>query len=138
MFNDLLAVCRLKPFCYIVPSTDYDMKQHADNAQHAFSSDQAATLHLALPALEALHKAWTTRLSREKYSDFFPALQAGLRKIEEYYNRTAECDIYTFAMCCVPFLQVAFHTPAHNFTMFQCSTPPKRRSTFGSIGVLIS
>ena len=42
---------------FVVPLTDCNMKQHTDNAQHAFLSDQAATLHLALPALEALHKA---------------------------------------------------------------------------------
>ncbi|KAN0118456.1 hypothetical protein V8E52_005186 [Russula decolorans] len=34
---------------------------HADNAQQAFSSEQASTLHLAIPALEALHRAWSTR-----------------------------------------------------------------------------
>ena len=37
------------------------IEQHTDNVQHAFSSDRGTTLHLALPALEALHKAWTTR-----------------------------------------------------------------------------
>jgi hypothetical protein len=84
-------------------------KQHADNAQHAFSSDQAVTLHLALPALEALHKAWTNRLTREKYKDFLPALQAGLAKIEECYDRTADSDTYTFAMrCVVPLLSVPY------------------------------
>jgi len=76
----------LKIFHCVVLFTDHDMKQHVDNAQQAFSSDQLATLHLALPALEALHKAWTTRLSHGKYKDFFPALQARLTKVEEYYN----------------------------------------------------
>jgi hypothetical protein len=74
-------------------------QQHADKAQHAFSSDQGTTLHLALPALEALHKAWSTRLTREKYHDFAPALEAGLEKVTEYYERTADLDAYTFAMC---------------------------------------
>lgn len=72
--------------------------------QHAFSSDQAPTLHLALPALEALHKAWSTRLTREKYSKFIPALEAGLSKIGEYYDRTSDSDVYTFAMHCVVLL----------------------------------
>ena len=84
------------------------MKQHADNAQQAFSSDQVATLHLALPTLEALHKAWTTRLTREKYKDFVPSLQAGLTKIEEYYDRTSDSDTYTFAMRCVPLITVCY------------------------------
>jgi hypothetical protein len=75
------------------------MQQRADSAQHAFSSDQGTTLHLALPALEALHKAWSTRLKREKYQYFAPALDAGLEKIAEYYERTADLDAYTFVMC---------------------------------------
>jgi hypothetical protein len=74
------------------------VKQHADNAQQAFSSDQGPSLHLALPALEVLHKAWTKRAARIKYGDFVPALNAGLAKIEEYYDRTAQSDAYTFAM----------------------------------------
>lgn len=74
------------------------MPQHADNAQHAFSSDQGTTLHLALPALEALHKAWSTRLKRDKYHEFTRALKAGIAKIEEYYERTSDSDAYTFVM----------------------------------------
>lgn len=88
--------------------SDHDMKQHADNAQQAFSSDQAATLHLALPVLEALHKAWTIRLSCSKYNDFLPALKAGLTKVEEYYDWTAESDTYTFVMHCIPLLTAPY------------------------------
>ncbi|KAF8219872.1 hypothetical protein L208DRAFT_1188116, partial [Tricholoma matsutake] len=68
----------------------------------AFSSDKGSTLHLALPALEALHKAWTKRAERIKYIDFVPALNAGLVKIAEYYDRTADSDVYTFAMLLDP------------------------------------
>lgn len=65
-------------------------------------------MHLALPALEALHKALTTQLAREKYKGFISALQAGLTKIEEYYDRTADSDTYTFSMRCVPLLIVCY------------------------------
>lgn len=95
LFNGLLAVC-LKLLLL-----NANTAKHADNAQQAFSSDQAPTLHLALPALEALHKAWSVRQDRVKYQDFVPALESGLAKIEEYYNRTADSDAYTFAMRCV-------------------------------------
>jgi len=72
--------------------------QHADNAQQAFSSDQASTLHLAIPALEALHRAWSSRAGRPKYERFAPALEAACRKIEEYYEKTAESPAYIMAM----------------------------------------
>ena len=67
-------------------------------------SDQGTTLNLALPTLEALHKAWTKRAARSKYHDFIPALEAGLAKIEEYYDHTADSDMYTFAICEITFL----------------------------------
>jgi hypothetical protein len=63
-------------------------KKHADNAQQAFSTDQGPTLHLALPALEALWKAWSTRRDREKYADFQDGL-IGVAKISGYYEKSA-------------------------------------------------
>ena len=73
--------------------------QHTDNAQHAFSPDHGTALHLALPALEGLHKAWSRRLMRAKYRHFVPALKAGLGKIEEYYERNPDSDASIFPMC---------------------------------------
>jgi hypothetical protein len=73
--------------------------RHADNAQQAFSSDEGPLLHLVIPALEALHQAWSTRIERPKYFDFRDALNAGTQKINKYYLCTAESDAYTFAMC---------------------------------------
>lgn len=78
--------------------------QHVDNAQQAFSSDQGPTLHLGLPALEALHKAWSSRATRPKYADFERAIDKGLLKVSEYYDKTASSDVYTLTMggcfCC--------------------------------------
>ena len=72
--------------------------KHADKAQHAFSSDQGPSLHLALPVLKALHKAWSTRASNLKYEPFYEALEAGTEKINVYYQKTADSDAYIFAM----------------------------------------
>ncbi|KAF8220030.1 hypothetical protein L208DRAFT_1336177, partial [Tricholoma matsutake] len=72
------------------------------NAQQALSSDRGSTLHLALPALAALHKSWTKQAECIKYFDFVPALNAGLAKIAEYYDCTADSDAYTFAMLVDP------------------------------------
>src|SRR5450432_1977784 len=72
--------------------------QHADNAQQAFSSEQVSTLHLAIPALEALHRAWSTQADRPKYERFVTALQAACTKIDEYYEKTTETPAYIMAM----------------------------------------
>jgi hypothetical protein len=91
------------------------LEQHSDNAQQAFSSDRGTTLHLALPALEALHKAWSKRVGHEKYGDFIPALSAGLAKIEEYYDRTSDSNAYTFAMCQIQSLLSLLPNPDYAF-----------------------
>ena len=70
----------------------------AEDAQQAFFSDKGPSLHRALPALERLHRAWSSRISSTKYSDFSEALEAGAGKINEYYEKTAESGAYTFSM----------------------------------------
>ncbi|KAG6894876.1 hypothetical protein C0992_004193 [Termitomyces sp. T32_za158] len=72
--------------------------QVAENAQQAFSAEDAPTLYNGLPALEALYEAWSKRQSLAQYSEFLDALAAGILKIEEYYEKTAESHAYTFAM----------------------------------------
>lgn len=71
----------------------------AEYAQQSFSSDCGPATHLALPALEALHKAWYTRSTKNEYIDFWPALEAGLQKVANYYEKTADSDAYFMAMC---------------------------------------
>ena len=72
--------------------------QHADHAQQAFSSEKASTLHLAIPALEALHRAWLSRAERPRFERFFPALEAAYKKIDEYYEKTTSSPAYILAM----------------------------------------
>ncbi|KIK76070.1 hypothetical protein PAXRUDRAFT_171002, partial [Paxillus rubicundulus Ve08.2h10] len=54
---------------------------HADNAQQSFSSDSGPSLYLALPALEALHKAWGSCSEQSKYEVFHTGLVAAVGKI---------------------------------------------------------
>lgn len=70
----------------------------AEYAQQSFSSDCGPATHLALPALESLHKAWHTRSTKADYIDFWPALEAGVAKISSYYEKTADSNAYIMAM----------------------------------------
>jgi hypothetical protein len=83
---------------YLLIIDNYDLLQHADRAQQAFSSDTSPSLHLALPALEALRKAWSTRRDKIKYSDFTHPLTQAINKITEYYEKSAESDAFILAM----------------------------------------
>ncbi|EMD32480.1 hypothetical protein CERSUDRAFT_32068, partial [Gelatoporia subvermispora B] len=79
----------------------------ADECQQRFSSERAPALHLALPALEDVHITWSRRLEDVKYSDFKPGLSAGLRKVEEYYERIADNDTYIMSMVLDPARRLA-------------------------------
>jgi len=88
----------LSLYCPLSSQLIHRVEQHADNAQQAFSSDTGPSLHLALPALEGLHKAWTSRSNSPKYSPFHAGLAAATNKIQEYYEKSAECDAYIIGM----------------------------------------
>ena len=93
-FADLLSVCELLHL-----NREFLIKpQYADVAQQAFSLDQGSTLHLAIPALEALHKAWLSRSDRLKYVRFAPALKAAAGKLDEYYEKTTKSPAYIMTM----------------------------------------
>jgi hypothetical protein len=99
-----LAECALTHPIYMLTS-DVSSLQYADNAQQAFSSDNTPTLHLAIPALEALYKAWSSRADaddRPKYLPFTPALRAACAKIDQYYEKTTESPAYIMSMSTYP------------------------------------
>ncbi|KAI5990906.1 hypothetical protein EDD15DRAFT_2169791 [Pisolithus albus] len=81
---------------------DAEWERYAEKAQHAFSTEQGPTLHTALPALEALHKAWSSRKDSAKYVDFSSGLEASLTKVNEYYEQTATSDAHIMAMLLDP------------------------------------
>jgi hypothetical protein len=72
--------------------------QYADVAQQAFSSDCGSTLHLVIPVLETLHKAWSSCAERLKYAWFTTSLQAAAAKIDEYYEKTTQSPAYIMAI----------------------------------------
>ena len=72
--------------------------QHANDSQQAFSLSSDPSLQNALPALERLHVAWEKASNKSRYSLFVPALKAGMLKLDQYYNRSAESDAHIMAM----------------------------------------
>ncbi|KIL55647.1 hypothetical protein M378DRAFT_57305, partial [Amanita muscaria Koide BX008] len=85
---------RVKQFCNLLV--------HADKAQQAFSSATAPSLHNALPVIEALHAAWSSRAEKTRYAPFKDGLLAAAEKLDGYYQKTAESDAHIFAMVLHP------------------------------------
>ena len=64
------------------------------------------TLHLVIPALEALYKAWSNQAEaddRPRFQPFSPALYVACAKIDEYYEKTTESPAYIMSMSMNPF-----------------------------------
>ena len=69
-----------------------------DDAQQAFSYDSRPCLQSGIPALEALHTAWKNCSNNAKYALFSHGLEKAMEKVEEYYDKMATSDAYTFVM----------------------------------------
>jgi hypothetical protein len=72
--------------------------QYANDAQQAFSSSSAPSLQNALPVLERMHAAWEKASNKPRYSTFISALDSGMQKLDQYYQRSAESDAHIMAM----------------------------------------
>jgi hypothetical protein len=85
-----------------------------------------STLHLAIPALEALHRAWSSRAERPKYERFFPALEAAYKKIDNYYEKTTKSPAYVLAMSMwSPFMLINY-----TFNILLVLNPKEKMSYF--------
>jgi hypothetical protein len=56
------------------------------------------TLQLALPAIEQLYISWEKASSKSQYNSFVPVLNAGMAKLNTYYECSAESDAHIMAM----------------------------------------
>ena len=72
--------------------------QHANDTQQAFLLSRNPSLQNALPALERMYAAWEKASSKSCYVFFVPALEAGMAKLDQYYQRSAASDTHIMAM----------------------------------------
>ncbi|KAF8240515.1 hypothetical protein L208DRAFT_1232243 [Tricholoma matsutake] len=59
-------------------------------------------IHYAIPVLEALHRAWSSRAGHSKFQLFAPTLHAACKKINEYYEKTTDSPAYIMSMILNP------------------------------------
>ena len=71
----------------------------ANKYHQLFSPDKSPMLRCVIPALESLCTKWEKKLVDPKYSVFHPALQAGLDKLDKYYVKLNNLDIYILSLC---------------------------------------
>ncbi|KAG2049981.1 hypothetical protein BDR06DRAFT_1067076 [Suillus hirtellus] len=115
-----------------------DLLSYADVTQQAFSSECGSTLHLTIPALKTLYRAWSSCAKRSKYAWFTPLLQAAAAKVDEYYERTMQPPAYIMAMCTVEEVFKACYHELNEEAMFLSSSQPtSKKSEAGGLKSLI-
>nr|VWO96606.1 C2H2-type domain-containing protein [Ganoderma boninense] len=85
-----------------------EILEDADKYHQLFSSDKVPTLHRVVPALEALCTKWEKKLDDPKYAVFHPALQAGLDKLNKYYTKLDNSDVYILALLLHPYYKLRY------------------------------
>lgn len=73
--------------------------QDANCYQQAFSSDKAPTLYRAISAMEALCTRWEKKSEDPQYAIYHDAINAGLNKLQKYYEKIDNAPVYILAMC---------------------------------------
>ena len=94
-FLGLLSVC-----------VQYFIHQHwliccsmpTTHSKHFHLNSFISTLHLAIPVLEALYKAWSSQADHTKYQAFADTLYAACKKVDEYYEKTTKSPVYIMSM----------------------------------------
>ena len=84
--------------------------QTADKAQQAFSYSSIPTLSNAIPALEKLYTSWEKQRDLPEAEPFKNALEAALKKVNEYYVKTSESDAHIMAMRMSLFLVTIYNS----------------------------
>ena len=79
-------------------------------AQEALSYERTPTLSYSLPFFHAVVEEW--KHLKGVYPLLSPYIEIGIRKVEEYINKSKHSQTYLLAVCQSPFL---FYT-AHIFT----------------------
>ncbi len=68
--------------------------QDANRVQQLCSSTRVPTLHQVIPALETLASRWEAKAADPTYALFHDALNAGLEKINKYYQKLDDAWAY--------------------------------------------
>ena len=85
---------------YIFDTSIYfDLRvQTADKAQQAFSYSSIPTLCSAVLALEKLYATWEKQRDMPEAEPFKVSLDAALKKVNDYYQKTSDSDAHIMAM----------------------------------------
>jgi hypothetical protein len=88
----------LKPSDWQYVDDTCNIISDVNTIQHIFSQNHLATLWQVIPAFEELQTAWETKQKLPKFVPYKDAIQNGLDKIHQYYNKFDEKPVYMLAL----------------------------------------
>nr|VWP01648.1 Uncharacterized protein [Ganoderma boninense] len=77
--------------------------EDANDYQQICSSTRSPTLHQVIPVLENLATRWEVKAKNTKFEPFHDALEKGLAKINKYYKKLDNTDVYILALLLHPY-----------------------------------
>ena len=84
-----------------------------------FSSETELIIWKVLPILEAFANQWWEKANHPRYSDIKDAIEASLKTVYKYYNKTDASPVCIISLC----------TLSHHLTTTTISTNPHRSQT---------
>ncbi|KZO92047.1 hypothetical protein CALVIDRAFT_456369, partial [Calocera viscosa TUFC12733] len=87
-----------------------DILEFTHKGQQRLSADSHPTLYMAIPALESPMSTWE-KLQKGKYatdSSMLDVLEAGIKKMGEYYLKMEKSDAYVIAMILTPYVKMKY------------------------------
>ncbi|KAI1796502.1 hypothetical protein LXA43DRAFT_879770, partial [Ganoderma leucocontextum] len=85
-----------------------EILEDANDYQQICSTTRAPTLHQVIPVLETLASCWEAKAQDAKYAAFHAALEKGLAKINKYYKKLDNTDVYILALLLHPYYKLDY------------------------------
>ncbi|KAM5530832.1 hypothetical protein V8D89_015500 [Ganoderma adspersum] len=85
-----------------------EILEDANDYQQICSTTRSPTLHQVIPVLESLAMCWEAKARDPKYQVFHEALEKGLTKINKYYRKLDNTDVYILALLLHPYYKLDY------------------------------
>ena len=73
--------------------------QDTHTYEESLGKENEPTIHRVIVAMEAMASKWEYKLTQAVFAPFKPAIQRGLDKLNKYYSKLDNTDVYIVALC---------------------------------------
>ncbi|KAI0731269.1 hypothetical protein C8Q76DRAFT_599836, partial [Earliella scabrosa] len=85
-----------------------DILADANKYHHIAATARLPILHQVIPTLESLSSRWEHKLDDPMYAPFHDALKAALSKLNKYYLKLDDTDVYILSLFLHPYYKLGY------------------------------